>query len=136
MNRYLLGSVLMFAIVGSAACAAPPQEDIAEGTPEALSDQPTEEATGPAPIVFDLAQPKPILNLDVQPDWSRAEVDILDRRDDHQAWIRAERWDDDNSGGSGALDTIRDQIDNGLGSGNCRLKLGLHKAIVNCSWRF
>ncbi len=132
MKRLFLGCFLTSIAVLAAGCAAPAEDEDASSTDDALNEAPSQPAPdGVAPIVFELQPPSPRLNLNLDRDWSRAEVDVLDRVDYTPRWIQAEK-----ENRPSFVSEIRDKVDNGVGSGNCRLKVGLKKAIVRCSWRF
>ena len=89
--------------------------------------------------MFELTPPAPHLNLNVVTDWTKTDVEVLNRDYDKNnqyryippAWITADKDDSPN-----VVSTIADQLENGIGSGNCRLKVGPSKAIVACRWHF
>lgn len=127
---HILGSA--FLILVAAGCSSTTEDESAQTTGDALSDQPSQPAPdGKTPIVWQLEPPPAALKINLDTDWSQARVDVLDRIDDTPAWIKAEK-----DGDTSFVSTIADQVQNGLGDGNCRLSVGLKKAMVHCSWHF
>jgi len=129
MARRIFAVSLMLLV---AACAAPAdEEETFEAEGSALSDQPSVEPTGTKPLVLEYQAPAAPLNLELPKDWSLAQVDVLQDVDRKPTWIRAEKLDEPRF-----VSGLRDTIQNGVGSGPCRLRLGLKKVMVQCKWRF
>lgn len=138
MNRHLIGLVSTLVMIGAAGCTQAEVDDESSSTADALTQDEQQAAAAAAqtgrPVVFELEEPAPRLNLTLPRDWSSADVEVQEYIDGTPAWLRA-----GTSRRPNIVETLRDRVGNGIGSGPCRFKVDLpdlDEVTVRCRWRF